>query len=87
MRYRVLREDEHCCACCGSVDGPFVVDHIKPIRRYWGLRLERSNLQILCDDCNRGKGSSDETDWRDARFIVWDDSLTWDKIDPPDRLN
>jgi 5-methylcytosine-specific restriction endonuclease McrA len=44
-----------------------VVDHIRPIRHHWELRLDINNLQLLCDDCNKGKGSTDETDWRDLR--------------------
>lgn len=56
------------CQCCGATPERhgvrIVCDHIKPIRRFWGLRLEAENLQVLCDDCNRGKASHDETDWR-----------------------
>ena len=40
------------------------VDHIKPRRLYPGLALEKSNLQVLCADCNHGKGNWDQTDWR-----------------------
>lgn len=66
MRYRVLQETAARCSCCGSSrsDGArIVVDHIKPIRFNWHRRLDRSNLQVLCDDCNMGKSSYDETDW------------------------
>ena len=55
------------CMCCGNtpVGGAVInTDHIKPIRKHWHLRLDLSNLQILCKDCNMGKGSRDETDWR-----------------------
>lgn len=54
------------CECCGA-KAPNVrihTDHVKPIRHHWHLRLERSNLQVLCEDCNMGKGSRDETDFR-----------------------
>ena len=67
LRYQVLKEDGRKCRCCGTVPeqgAQMMVDHIKPRRRYPGLALERSNLQVLCDDCNQGKGSWDETDWR-----------------------
>lgn len=40
------------------------VDHIKPISKHWELRLEESNLQVLCMECNKGKGAWDETDHR-----------------------
>ena len=49
--------------CCGSAD-KIRGDHIKPIRRYWNLRLDPDNIQILCEECNHGKGSWDETDFR-----------------------
>jgi 5-methylcytosine-specific restriction endonuclease McrA len=52
------------CRACGVLDGPFQVDHIKPVSAYWDLRLERSNLQLLCADCNWGKLNQDQTDWR-----------------------
>jgi len=31
------------------------LDHIKPLRFYWDLRTEQSNLQITCEDCNKTK--------------------------------
>ena len=73
LRMEVIKEHGARCQCCGAgardltVGGTPVricVDHIKPISKYWHLRLERSNLQILCDECNQGKGAWDETDWR-----------------------
>lgn len=68
LRYDYLKGKERRCECCGArpSDGVrIVVDHIKPIRHYWHLRFEKSQLQMLCDDCNMGKGSRDETDWRE----------------------
>jgi 5-methylcytosine-specific restriction endonuclease McrA len=65
-RYEFLKDKKRRCECCGATpgNGPrIVVDHIKPIRRFWELRLDQANLQMLCDDCNRGKGSRDTTDW------------------------
>jgi 5-methylcytosine-specific restriction endonuclease McrA len=54
------------CECCGAraPDVKIITDHIKPLRHYWHLRLDPMNLQILCDDCNMGKGSRDKTDFR-----------------------
>ena len=37
-----------------------VTDHIIPIKRRPDLRLEPSNLQSLCSDCNRRKGIAEE---------------------------
>lgn len=73
LRMEVLKEHGAVCQCCGTkpgdlgMDGSPVricVDHIKPLAKHWELRLERSNLQILCDECNQGKGAWDETDHR-----------------------
>lgn len=78
LRMQVLKESDGRCQCCGAgrndlaMSGEPVrlcVDHIKPISRYWSLRLEKTNLQILCDECNQGKGAWDETDWRVAEAI------------------
>ena len=33
------------------------VDHIKPLRYYWDLRTDQSNLQITCEECNIRKRS------------------------------
>jgi len=55
------------CACCGASpeSGAVMnVDHIKPRRKYPHLALDLNNLQVLCGDCNFGKGNWNETDWR-----------------------
>lgn len=72
LRYDFLKDRDRRCECCGAQpsDGvKIVIDHIKPIRHHWHLRLNFGNLQILCEDCNMGKGSRDETDWRPANVI------------------
>lgn len=75
LRKKALNQHGAICQCCGAVPGgktiagiPVVihVDHIKPLSRYWHLRLEPDNLQILCAECNKGKGAWDETDHRPA---------------------
>ena len=55
------------CQCCGATpDSGAVmnVDHIKPRRIYPELALDPDNLQVLCHECNHGKGNWDMTDWR-----------------------
>jgi HNH endonuclease len=64
LRYTILRNYAAKCMLCNRTDLPLHVDHIKPLRKYWVLRLEYSNLQVLCEECNHGKGNWDETDWR-----------------------
>lgn len=72
-RYQILQKYGPRCMLCGStradldLDGNpvrIVVDHIKPLSKHWHLRLDPENLQILCNDCNKGKGAWDETDYR-----------------------
>lgn len=73
LRMKVLQQYGARCMCCGAtpdhktVGGDpvsIVVDHIKPLSKYWDLRLDRGNLQVLCQECNQGKGAWDETDYR-----------------------
>lgn len=68
MRYEALRLHGGRCQCCGASpeDGRTVlnVDHVKPLRVFWELRLEISNLQVLCGPCNEGKGARHADDWR-----------------------
>jgi 5-methylcytosine-specific restriction endonuclease McrA len=69
VRYKILVRDGAKCAACGRTpaDGvKLACDHIKPLALYWDLRLDPSNLQILCSpDCNLyGKGRNDTTDFR-----------------------
>lgn len=42
------------------------VDHIRPRSRFPELALTESNLQVLCETCNHGKGNWSERDWRPA---------------------
>jgi 5-methylcytosine-specific restriction endonuclease McrA len=71
LRYKFIKRCRElgrwkCGACNRTQDhnAMLVPDHIKPIRWYWHLRLDQNNLQPLCKDCNMGKGSWDETDFR-----------------------
>jgi len=67
VRYEALRRHGGKCQCCGArptLELPLHVDHIKPRSRFPELALSVDNLQVLCKDCNFGKGASDMTDWR-----------------------
>jgi len=65
LRQSIVKEHQSAntyhCSVCSSTD-KLVVDHIKPTKHYWELRLEPSNLQILCEDCNLYKLSRDYTE-------------------------
>lgn len=70
-RYDALAHYGRRCACCGwepgdAGPGYLVVDHVQPIRRRPDLALDLSNLQVLCNDCNMGKGSRFADDFRSA---------------------
>jgi 5-methylcytosine-specific restriction endonuclease McrA len=72
VRYAALKACGAKCLCCGAsaADGARLhVDHIKPRYTHTHLSLELSNLQVLCEDCNVGKGAWDDTDWRHFRSI------------------
>lgn len=68
LSYQVRKERGNRCECCGASSNMsgvrIVADHIKSVRKHWHLRLDPKNIQVLCHDCNMGKGARDETDWR-----------------------
>ena len=67
LRYRALKIHGATCQCCGAtwVDGALLhVDHIQPRYKRPDLSLDINNLQVLCEECNVGKGAWDATDWR-----------------------
>lgn len=75
VRYTALKQSNGKCQCCGrgAHDGVVLnVDHIEPRKSRPDLALTLSNLQVLCGECNHGKGNWDSTDWRhekmDAEF-------------------
>ena len=66
LRYSILERDGFKCVICGRSplqgdDIKLEVDHIKPI--FKGGLTEPDNLQVLCVECNRGKGV--KTFWTD----------------------
>lgn len=67
VRMMVLERDGARCHCCGrtAADGVKInVDHIKSRKRHPNLALDPRNLQVLCHECNHGKGNRYDTDWR-----------------------
>jgi hypothetical protein len=64
LRYNTLKKYGCECMVCHRKNIEMHVDHIKPISKFPTLALEMSNLQVLCRDCNLGKGNTDSIDWR-----------------------
>jgi 5-methylcytosine-specific restriction endonuclease McrA len=67
VRMEALKKYGPVCQCCGaspSTGAVMNVDHIKPRKLFPQLALDVDNLQILCGECNHGKGNWDMTDWR-----------------------
>ncbi len=55
LRFQILERDGFACRSCGAKNC-LEIDHIIP-KSKGGLTIE-SNLQVLCGDCNRGKGAN-----------------------------
>lgn len=67
LRMEALKKYGPKCMCCGATPktgGVMNVDHIKPRKLFPHLALDINNLQVLCHECNHGKGNWDMTDWR-----------------------
>jgi 5-methylcytosine-specific restriction endonuclease McrA len=67
LRMQILLRYGSRCMCCGATPqtgAVMNVDHIKPRLTHPELALDSENLQILCGECNHGKGNWDTTDWR-----------------------
>lgn len=75
LRYTILEKYGRMCQCCGAKPPDVVlhVDHIKPLRKYWNLRLDPENLQVLCEACNHGKASWSQSDFRPEHqpYVDW----------------
>lgn len=66
LRWEVLHESDGKCQMCGAskaTGAVLHVDHKYPRSKYPALELRKDNMQVLCADCNLGKGSK-----------VWDSS-------------
>lgn len=67
LRFQALKKHGMKCQACGSspsTGAVLNVDHIFPRRLFPELALRLDNLQVLCGDCNEGKGNWDMTDAR-----------------------
>lgn len=72
LRYDVLRAYGGVCSICkrrASPGNPIQVDHIKPRASGDPASILRfSNCQVMCRDCNQGKGTRYVDDWRTPPF-------------------
>lgn len=67
LRLQALHLHGRRCQCCGAspaTGAVLNVDHVLPRRLFPDLALRLDNLQVLCGDCNEGKGNWDMTDAR-----------------------
>jgi 5-methylcytosine-specific restriction endonuclease McrA len=67
LRMQALKKYGPKCMCCGATPATGAVmnvDHIKPRKLFPALAMDLNNLQVLCHECNHGKGNWDQTDWR-----------------------
>lgn len=66
LRFKILTKFTPRCMLCGitSKEAKICVDHILPISTHWDLRLNEDNLQVLCDECNKGKSNKSLDDFR-----------------------
>lgn len=55
VRWQVFKRDGYRCDYCGKDNGPFEVDHVKPVSE--GGRDTIDNLVTACPDCNRKKAN------------------------------
>ena len=51
-----VRQRDRWCLCCHREGRGLQIDHIRP--RYLGGTHDIENLQLLCAECNRGKGTA-----------------------------
>jgi len=80
VRMEALVKHGNKCQCCNRTpDGEYYtcVDHIKPRKTHPQFALDVDNLQILCNECNHGKGNWDSTDWRDGNELVFTITKKW----------
>lgn len=69
LRYEALGRYGRRCMSCGSNNREIHVDHIVPRSVDPMKELDIDNLQILCVDCNLGKGNNDCIDYRIGQTV------------------
>ena len=54
---RYLLSKAERCFYCGITEGPWEIDHVKPVSGLEGDGNEVENLVVACRECNRKKGT------------------------------
>jgi 5-methylcytosine-specific restriction endonuclease McrA len=74
-RYMTLKRHGRQCACCRRTPEQhrvaLHVDHIVPRSKDRRKELTLSNLQVLCEDCNLGKGNTDRINWHGQQLLLF----------------
>lgn len=82
LRMQAILRDGRKCACCNRTPhehGIVIhVDHIKPRRTHPELALVLDNLQVLCEDCNHGKGNWTDMDFNAANDYAKQHQPIWE---------
>lgn len=68
LREKVLSYYGRECMKCRDAHGISQVDHIKPRSWYPALELDFNNMQVLCMQCNKDKGSN-TADYRANKYL------------------
>lgn len=69
MRSKLSKEKKYICDECGKYCwNYYILDHIKPIA-LGGEEFDKTNLQILCKECDKIKTRQDHKDIAKARNI------------------
>ena len=69
LRYQAIKKHGSQCQACGATPktgAVLNVDHILPRSLFPERALQLSNLQVLCSQCNEGKGNWDMTQFSSA---------------------
>ena len=67
-----------------EIDRSLNIDHIKPLKTHWNLRLDINNLQILCKDCNKFKASKQNNPKEEA--FINKQRIVQEKMDEEERI-
>ena len=59
LRTEFMAESEKVCVRCGATE-ELQADHIKPKSKYPELALDKTNLQVLCWECNKKKSTKED---------------------------